>query len=396
MRNLQKLLPLLVLAFGSLCSADTFVNVKTKEVLHGYATSHTRGTSIIVVTQEKGRVELDPVEWEVTADRLGRNNTIRVLTIDDKIMLRIQTEALVKAIAEAVDKGPLFIIVEIDTPGGRIDYTRTICGALSRTNGCPVIAFVKGGTYGGAISAGAAVALACDKIYMAEETTIGAAATVGLAKNKVRSFKEIYGEQIAEKINSAWRTYLASLAEQNNRPGLLAGAMVDENIEVVEVVDNRRRLFVDPADRRPEQQIVHTWSKKGSLLTLTAEEAVSCGIADGVVTSRADLFRRLDATDARIVEDRAFQRAGLQFRRAKTRFAKLSTSLDLKIKQMKLAPTEVRALKLLRDIRDDYKSLLSLAKHYPDLQIDVGHLEQQLNSAEALYEQYKMRRYRVR
>ena len=56
--------------------------------------------------------------------------------------------------------------------------------------------------------------------------------------------------------------------------------MADKNIQVVEVSEeNGQSFFLNPADRKPQQNSVRTWSKKGSLLALTASEAVQCGIA---------------------------------------------------------------------------------------------------------------------
>jgi len=387
-----RILILLLIGFGPVCLGDTFVHRQTGQVLHGYASSYSADANMVVQTQEKGAVKLKAAQWDVTPDRSGRNNKVVILTIDGNIMLKIQTEALIKALAQAIAEGPLFTLLDIDTPGGRVDYTRQICAAISQAGPCRVIAFVRGGPHGGAISAGAAIAFACDKIYMGQGAAIGAASTVGLTGTGVKDFKEIYGEELAEKINSAWRTYLAALAEQKHRPPLLACAMVDENIEVVEVHEADRSLFIDPVNKKPEQDVVHTWSTKGSLLTLTAEETLRCGIAEKVVKSRAEVLRDLDAAGAEIVIDNAFTEARQQYERASSRFNKLSKSLDLKIKQLKQATNEVRAARLLRDIRDGYKSLLSLARLYPDLHIDTRFLEQQLNSAEALYQETRMRR----
>jgi membrane-bound ClpP family serine protease len=378
--------------FGSVSFADTFANHQTKELLHGYAKTQMENGKTVVQTQEKGEVKLNLGEWQVIADREGRNSKVIVLTIDSRIMLEIEAEALIKAMARASDKGPLFILVEVDTPGGRVDLTKRICGAITQTWNCQAVAFVKGGKYGGAISAGAAVAFACDKIYMADNTVIGAAAPLVLSEGSPKDVKETFGEDIGEKISSAWRAYLASLAEQNNRPTLLAGAMVDKELEVIEVLEADKRLFIDPADKTPQQHVVQTWSKKGSLLTLTAEQAAECAIADKVVNSRRELLRHLNARDAEIVIDDSFQKAKKLFRRAELRFAKLTKSLDLRIKQMKQTRVRTRALKMLRDIRKDYKSLIALAKRYPDLQIDVEFLQRQLNSAEAMYKEMKMRR----
>ncbi len=380
---------LTMLAFSAACFADTFTHRGTGELLHGYATSRKDNGQTTVHTQENGEVKLNLRDWRTTPDRLGRNNKVILLTLDNQIMLRIEIEALIEALTEAADEGPLFVLLEIDTPGGRIDYTKQICSAITRTANCQVIGFVKDGKYGGAISAGAAVALACDKVYMADNTVIGAAALVTLSGSGPKDLKETYGEDLGEKVSSAWRGYLAALAEHKNRPGLLAGAMVDRDVEVIEVSQADKRLFIDPVNKRPDQQLVHTWSKKGSLLTLTAEEAIKCGIADKLVQSQAEILRDLNAQGAQLVINDAFQKAGEQFKRAKLRYNRLTKSLESEIGQIKRASTRNHAMRLLRDIRKDYKSLMVLARRYPDLNLDVRVLEEQLNKAEELYKEAK-------
>jgi membrane-bound ClpP family serine protease len=376
---------LALVAFSAACSADTFKHHKTKELLHGYATTQTKEGRTLVHTHEKGPIKLNLAEWQITTDRLGRNNKVVIITIDKRLMLELETKALVKAITAAADQGPLFILLEIDTPGGRVDLTRQICGAITKTQNCPIVAFVNGVKYGGAISAGAAIALACDQIYVTKNTVIGAAALVASSDAGPKDFKETYGEETGEKLSSAWRAYLASLAEQNDRPRLLACAMVDKDIEVVEVSQNNRSMFIDPNDKSERQNLVHVWSKKGSLLTLTAEEAVKCKIADRLVESREKILYHTDAVKAEIVINDAFQKAGRQFRRAQLRVKRLKKSLDLKIKELKQAPNKHRTLKLLSDIKKDYSSLITLARRYPDLRLNAQSLETQLNSVEALY-----------
>jgi ATP-dependent protease ClpP protease subunit len=380
---------LLVLGLGIESGADTFTHRRSSEVLHGYSTGIKQYDKTIVHTEQKGVVELDLAQWRVTSDVKGRNNKVFVLSIDDKVMLEIETEALIEALSRTAAQGPLFIILQIDTPGGRVDYARRICAAITQIRHCPIYAFANGGAYGGALSAGAAVAFACDKVYMASASSIGAASTVALVPDGPADFEELYGKAVAEKVNSAWRAYLASLAEQNRRPGLLAGAMVDKNLEVIEVKDNENRAFIDPVDRKPQQQLVHTWSKKGSLLTLTARQAANCGIADKVVKSRPELLRLLGAEGAELVIDNSFQKAGRLFKKAKQRYDKISRRLDLRIKQMRQAHIPFRTRKMLRDIQKDYKSLIALAKRYSDLSIDVQALQRQLNSAEAFYKETK-------
>lgn len=401
---------------------DTFVNLKTGETLHGYAqrpsreyTSTTDGGERIVHTREKGRIRLDLKEWQIKPDRTGRNNQVISLSVDDSIMLQIETEALVDALGRASDKGPLFILLQIDTPGGRVDYTKQICSAIIQTDNCKIIGLITGKKYGGALSAGTALALSCESLYMTPNSVIGAAAPMGLKGGKAKDFEKLYGEKVAEKISSAWRSYLSSLAERNSRPGLLAAAMVEQNLEVIEISKDGKRHFIEPINKSPEHKIVHTWSKKGSLLTLTARSAVKCGIADKVIDYQGKpgeqdkpsspqgeltglsggylrvLLKHLDAEDAELVIDDAFQKAGERLQRAKQRFKKTSEQLDLKIKRLKTAATERMTLALLRDIRDGYKSLVVLSRLYPDLEVETNSLKEQLNSAEALYKEAKMR-----
>jgi len=379
-----------ILALESASLADTLTNRFTDEVLHGYATSQNRKGKTVVHTQEKGLVSLNLVDWRIIPNRLGRNNKVIVLMVDDQIMSEIETRAFENSIATASDEGPLFIVVEIDTPGGRIDFAQRICSAISNTRNCRVIAYINGGNYGGALSAGAAIALACDKIYMANRTTIGAASTMAATEDGPKDIKEEYGEELGEKVNSFWRAYLAALAEQNARPVVLAKAMVDRDIEAVEVSDAGKRLFIDPVNKTPKQQMVRTWSKKGFLLTMTTEEAVKSGIADKIANSREELLRDLGAADAQLVVNDAIQKARRELKRARMKFDRVRQDIDLKVKQVRNRQSPQKLLRILREAKTDYKTLIYLGKRYPDLAVNVQYLEEQLNSVEALYQKAKM------
>ncbi len=389
--------------FGSACFSDTFTNHQTKEVLHGYATSQTEAGKTVVQTQEKGEIKLNLSEWEITTDRLGRNNKVIVLMLDEAIILEIETTALEQAIKESSDEGPLFILLEIDTPGGRIDLAQRICGAITGASHCPVIAFINGGKYGGAISAGAAVALACDKIYMANNTVIGAA-TLRTSFGEQKSAKKNYGDVINEKMSSFWRAYLASLAEQNDRPGLLARAMVDNEIEVIEVTEAEKRFFIEPVNKNSNQHLVRTWSQKGSLLTLTTAEATSCGIVDEIVDTRDNLLQKLGASDANglspngknsvweapeIVINDAAQDARTELKRAEGQLKRIRKSVDFKIKESQVGQSLPKVLSILREAEREFEALIRLAKRYPDLHLDLVELENELNSIKAIHDKFK-------
>ena len=386
---LAVLLPVFVLS--ATCRADTFTNRQSGEVLHGFATLLVKDNKAVVRTQEKGLIELNLVEWSVVPDKIGRNNKVVVLTLEGPIMYEIETAAFERAIEQAVHEGPLFILLQIDTPGGRTDYAQRICSAISNTAHCPVIGYVKGGQFGGAISAGVAIALACDKIYMASDTIIGAAATVTISKTgQPQALADMYGKDVAEKFNSAWRAYLASLAEKNHRPGLLARAMVDKDTEVIEVIESYSRDFIDPANRQPEQQVVRIWNKKGSLLTLTAKEAVECGIGDKLADSQQHVLHDLDAGGVKVRFDDTIQEASVELKRANGQLNRIIKSIDLKIKQAREPMPAPKALGILRAARSEFATLVKLAKKYPDLQLNVKALEEELNSIEANYQKLRM------
>jgi len=365
---------MLLLLLSPLCSADTFTNRTTGQVLHGHRTSQADGGNTIVYTAEKGYMPLKLSEWDIVADRLGRKNRVVIIGFEEALSLQIVFESLDAAIAGAADQGPLFILLEMNSPGGRPDYVEKICDRLIRTDYCPVVAFVKTGPHGGAISAAAAIALACDKIYMAPDTVIGAAAIV--------SHSYTYD---GAALSIAWQEYLGTLARRGGRPELLARAMVDKDIEVIEVVDKGARRFIEPADAEPNQTVVRLWSRGGSLLTLTAAQAVQSDIAEAIAIDRADILRKLDAAGAEVVVDDSVAESVRTFKKARLKFGRLRNSLDGRIKKIERTDNLKEAINLLRQSRDEYKSLLSLAKRYPDLYLDVELIAEQLDSAVDYY-----------
>ena len=376
--------------FSSACLADTFTNRKTQEILHGYATSQTKGSETTVHTREKGKLTLNLAQWQITGDRLGRNNKVIILTLDDHLELHIEAQAMKEAIIKSADEGPLFILIEISTPGGRLDRIQRICGQIAKTKYCQVIAFITGGRHRGAISGGAAVAFACDQIFMEDNSVIGAASLIAKSASGPKDIKKVYGEELGEKLISSWRTHLASMAERQGRPGILAMAMADRDIEVIEVSQGNKKLYIDPSNKRPQQDTVHVWSKKGALLTLTAQDAVRCGIADKVFDSREQLLAFLQAEDARIIIKNDLQNARLELKRAKGQIERLRKSLDLKTQQLEYQHPAPKILKILQSARNDFQTLIKLAKRYPDLKLSTRPFEEELNSIEAAYD--KLRR----
>lgn len=282
----------------SFCPADTFTHKDTGEFFHGYPTQRTKHNKTLVRVGGNFKAKyIDLSEYDIERNHEGRRKKVVVITIDHPIEYECEVKAIENAIETESNQGPEFILLEIDTPGGRVDLAKRICNALSKADNCHIVAFVNGS----AISAGAIITLACDEVYMNEGATIGGATSYVVQESGPQSLKEAYGDTVGEKMKSIWIAFCEGVAEKNNRPAKIVRAMIDKDISVIEVEEKGNRSFVCSNDRKASQKIVKTWSEKGTLLTLTAVEAVQCGIADGIATSRRNLISELATKEARQV-----------------------------------------------------------------------------------------------
>ena len=155
-----------------------------------------------------------------------------------------------RSLDEAVSSGADLAVLDIDTPGGRIDAAWQIVDAV-RDAGIPTAAYVNHR----ALSAGAMIALAADDIYMRPGSSLGAATPV-----------DSKGNRASEKMVSAMRAEFRSLAEEQGFDPLIGEAMVDESVEIDGLVSSEK------------------------LLTLTTEEAIGAGVADASVADWTELL----------------------------------------------------------------------------------------------------------
>ena len=378
MRKLIFLFACLLLAFP--CDADTFINRRTGETFNGYAVKRKKYNKTQVRIEKKEPQYLNLNDYEIQYNYLGRQNKVFIFFIKGSIQLICETEAFEKAIEVAANQGPLFILIEIDTPGGRVDLTKRICAAIIEIDNCLTIAYVNGSQttkgrrlrsrsvsqFGGAFSAGVLVALACDRLYMQEGTAIGAAAAVVQSSLGTQDLSSVFSETMAEKILSADRAYIATLAERNGRSGLIAAAMVDKNLEVLEVVDGDKSIFIEPTSKKNDQTVLRTWSKKGSLLTLTALEAFQGGIADKIIGSQKELFADLFATKAVKVLDNHTLKARREFEIVQSKMNKSLSSISSLEKEAKFIAEELETLdkEILRDSKVYYDSYGRIVEQY--------------------------------
>ncbi len=165
----------------------------------------------------------------------------------------------------AESAGAAAFILDMNTYGGRLDTAEEITKLLNRST-IPTYTFIN--TNAG--SAGALIALATQKIYMAPVSAIGAAAPV-------LSSGEDLPATSREKTISYWSALIRGSATRNGH-----------NPEVGEAFMNKEK------EVKIGERLVHP---KGSLLTLNAEEAAARTdgkplLAEGIAESVSDLVQK--------------------------------------------------------------------------------------------------------
>ena len=330
------LITVVVLFCATLCCADTFKHRQTGEVFHGFATQKSIGNRTRVYNADlKTFKPVVLAEYDVTPNAKGRRNSVVVMPLKhgEVLLSKVVSETLSNAIVEASNKGPKFIVIEIDNPGGRGEYMKQICTTITKTFNCPVVAYINGGKFGGAYSAATAVALACEKIYIAPQALMGAVAPLtSSARGYEDSQNEV--EMYRPKNLSAYNSYVAALAEKYNRPSVIGMAMLDGTIEVIEVADkNGNSSFINRTERRPDQSIVRTLTRTTgqsaeAVLTLTPSDAVASRMADKVVGSLTELLADMGTADAKLIKGGQVDKTVRKFLAARRNLEEILTSTD--------------------------------------------------------------------
>jgi membrane-bound serine protease (ClpP class) len=170
-----------------------------------------------------------------------------------------------RVLREAEQAGAVVVVLDINTFGGRVDAAVALRDLLLRS---PVrtVAFVNKR----AISAGALIALAAEKVAVASGATIGAAAPVQLGPPGVAA------RPVEEKTVSYVRKEFRATADARGRSGIIAEAMVDADVAIPKVIE------------------------KGKLLTLTTEDALEHRIADYQADSLSELLDQLGIAGAEL------------------------------------------------------------------------------------------------
>jgi len=187
----------------------------------------------------------------------SNNDTVHIIHISGMINEGVYT-LVRRGINKAIENNARYIVVEIDTFGGLVDSAVKIRDALLDSP-ITTVAYVKNRAW----SAGALIAIACEKIAFTEAGSMGAAEP----------------RPTDEKTVSALRAEFSATAERRKRDPKIAEAMVDQSIEIEGL------------------------KPKGKLLTLTASQAKKYKYADLIANSYDELWNELKIKNPRVMEE---------------------------------------------------------------------------------------------
>lgn len=189
----------------------------------------------------------EPTALSADTNRLisSANGKVYIVPIRENIMPPL-VYVVRRGVKEAMEAKAHALVLDMKTDGGRVDVTEEIIQIVSKFKGTTV-------TYVNdrAFSAGAFIAVGTQKIYMAPQSVIGAAAPILMVPGGGVADK--LPDTAEAKMTSAIRSLVRVQAEKNGH-----------NIEVVEaMIDKTKELKMDD----------EVLNKEGNILTLTDRQA---------------------------------------------------------------------------------------------------------------------------
>ncbi len=169
-----------------------------------------------------------------------------------------------RQLRRAEREGASAVVLEVNSNGGLVTAAQEMKDSLLKTK-TKTIAFVNGR----ALSAAALISIACQNIYMAPGSEMGAATPIVLVGSGVKAAEP--------KFVSAFEAEFGATAEARNREPSLAKAMVNANHDTIEGL-----------------------CPKGEILTLTAESAFKHGYCDQITATLTAVLRAASLEKAEI------------------------------------------------------------------------------------------------
>ena len=200
---------------------------------------------------------------KASSSETDSTNLKRVYQFDIKEMIAPPVWRTTKqAIETAMEENADIILIHMNTYGGTLDDADSIRTKILNSK-IPVYVFIDKN----AASAGALISIACDSIYMAPGSSIGAATVVNQK-----------GEQMPDKYQSYMRSMMRATAEAKGRNVDIAQAMVDPKVDVPGISDS------------------------GQVLTFTVSEAIEYNFCEGKADNIEEVLKLAGIENYEIVE----------------------------------------------------------------------------------------------
>jgi len=219
--------------------------------------------------------------WGQSADSLKQRKAI-IIPVEEQVDFGLLAY-LKRSVAEALELKPDVLVFQVNTYGGELQSAFDIVDLISGIDQCSTYVYVEKK----AISAGALISLACNRMVMGEGTTIGDCAPITQSQDGI--------QMLGEKIQSPLRAKFRNLAERNGYPSLLSQSMVSMDLGVIgafhsDTTEDPDFYTVKEWEHMPEGQKAAYASHRlilpeGQLLTMTDGEAKSYGFSQGSFAS---------------------------------------------------------------------------------------------------------------
>jgi len=240
--------------------------------------------SLILVGEAAPAVAAGPAELSAPPQK------VYVIPIRDQIASPM-VYLVRRGVKEAMEAKAELLVIDMKTDGGRVDATEEIIEILNKFPG-QTVTYVNNRAF----SAGAFIAVATRKIYMAPQSVIGAATPIILSPtgDGVQRLPESYEAKMVSAISALIRT----AAEKNGYDVDIIEAMIDRSRELkrVEYVMQTNGAVV---------AVTNVLNEKGRLLTLTDKQAAKeygeppkTLLSSGTVESLDALLARLGYANA--------------------------------------------------------------------------------------------------
>ncbi len=219
----------------------------------------------------------------------------RVIAINN-VVDKLLADFVQRETRYAIANGANMIIFEIDSPGGDKDYAQQVATLIAELDPAKVttVAWVRKE----ATQAGTLVAISCDRIFLADDATIGNIDLKAMRLNRGRRLPPA-GDVAPEDLQKLL-TLTDSIARRKNRSVSLIRAMADPSLPVFEVTrkDTGRVAWMNESElaAQPDEWVkgpAIPETSGGSLLVLNAKRAAELGLTEAPCHDLEQLRTRL-------------------------------------------------------------------------------------------------------